>query len=135
MKFNQHPFDPFLVSSKLQPNFLRVFCEVFTPLAVLMRKRLLTRSSAILVSMVMSLTFSNLHLIVKCIRFSDFYNNCLFISFNFLLQQVHDRTVIVLSKVYLGYLTLFRMGLFLAAHRWGGPKTSPLLKICHTNLQ
>ena len=30
------------------------------------------------------------------------------------------------------YLTLFRMGIFGAAHGWGGQKGRPLPKICHT---
>ena len=30
------------------------------------------------------------------------------------------------------FLTLLRMGIFVAAHGWGGAKASPLLKICDT---
>ena len=29
-------------------------------------------------------------------------------------------------------LTLFRMGFFGAAHGWGGPKETPVPKMCHT---
>ena len=38
------------------------------------------------------------------------------------------------TLIYIFYLTLFRMGLFGAAHRWGGggQKGPPLTKICHT---
>ena len=33
----------------------------------------------------------------------------------------------------LSFLTLFRMGLFGAAHGWEGGNKAPFLKICHTD--